>query len=1519
MEDIYENVEFQEKKIIYPAYQTTNRYRNLYSDVRTWVRELIQNADDADAKSIKFVVDIPKQIYVENDGKVFDDEDINRLLTPCLGGKEFEKTGAMNLGALSVLSISDKPWYHSGRTILKFVMDHKNEDFVPYINENYKDYQKGTRVFLPLHNRLSKEDIKKLYNIDGFLNKHPHLLFTLNLKKIELIYDRREFIIEKQVVSEEIVKNRHMKVKVHELLISQNQKIKNSTTVKESKWKIFTTYVKVPKKYFSEKELALFDKDIKIPLNIAFKIKNHEHIFERVNYPVYIVFPSDTSLGLGFVVSSNFKPETSRKGISTEGRDGDYNIFLLKKFSELLEISLNFFKNKISQTPLDERRRIFDSLLNVLYYKETYTSIENYIQKHIKDQCYKYLENNLLDLNGKWRKIAKIAIAEKEMQNFFENDFNFINTPSNPEIKQLLKDIGIKEIMLDDLISKLISGNIEDKDQFLSIWKYLSKYRKDLMHDHITLILDNKTIVNRYENLVSLRNLAITHKDAIGLFDPNKEAHPMFLKDDQVRNLLKSLKVLEVKPKQILNYFISIKKPLSIKNFDLIKSYYAYFHKYALLDKKRELVLTNHGFKNPEDSFFKTEEITEVIDKYLSFVPQQLESDKICNLFLKNLGVSRELSIKIVVKLIKRYKSRVISLKLLRFLSDNSQKLSNEDISQLKQLEIIPTTNDKYVKPSDCYLLDPEIVEIFGDLVNYFDPKEEENKDWLKFYKKLGVSKRPQIEHLKLALTDVVNEFKSSNERGLHEKLLKRFELIFESIYNSKEPSEKSKLISEISKLNCIPTKFGLVKPINVYIKSKKVETLVGDSVPYCLINIPNAIMKNLGMSEEPSPKDVFIYLISFLTNQKKNESIRSNRKVFLKTLDKVYSYLGNSENFMVLSRSEVNELVNSKIIYLPDKDKFKRVNSIVAYSKEAEMIYGDHRDMLKLSVYPNSFNFFKKVGVKTSININDLADFLVEYCSRVSINTDKLFMLYNNIGLRFRFLSNKQKTLLKRAFVILTEDMKTFKTSNDIFIPDNKLFAEKFPSLNIAAINDRNLLFLEQLGVRKISDVIEKTVRFNGNIEENDLTKNLKNTVLALIPYIATIIKNSDLPVDTIWKKRLKAVKFLICDEIYYRLKYKAQSAHIIGKSVEFSSKDEIIALSRKGYDENSAKFTENLAGAITHLIFLKNTAQVKLVSPLIEKLLKSNDKLQTLKDLGFSTLKLEAKNLKVPKLKIELPRIDKHNEVIKTNLSFERSTISHQTGASHLDLREFTSMSWQPRKYNIAKRQYTPDKNFDKSRRNLSQKSIDPNEINIILKEPPSQEQVVKFVKNHLNSTINSRSVSDQLKLTKFTQRSLKNVRKTLFKRMEFPGRAEYGGLDITPPIPMLELKKHNHFHYYLQEGLDVSIKISILENFSKVLKKIVEIMEGNPETVIVGIFKAPVNAFNYEGQLIFNYPLMIDYTLQVPPYLFWIFIAAHELAHNIGRDHGQLHSKYMMLFAIKAIDNLSLIREFYLEHFK
>ncbi|MFX1259426.1 MAG: sacsin N-terminal ATP-binding-like domain-containing protein, partial [Promethearchaeota archaeon] len=1153
IEKEFNNSNLIRKRIIYPAYQTTRRFHNLYSDVRTWVRELIQNADDADAENIHFNVNIPNLVEVINNGHPFDSNDVERLLTPCLGGKEFDKTGAMNLGALSVLAISDSFFYHSGNILLKFEMDHEKEDFVPYIDENSPSHFEGTKLILPFHSRLSRDDLKKLDKIDEYLTQYSHLLFTNKLKSIVLNYPTKKLELIKEVENESKFKFGRVQASVRNITIVEKFTKGKKEHLINNKWVLFKRNIVIPKKILSKKDLEQSPEKVELPLYFAFAIE--DCLPKRVEFPIYIIFPSDTSLGLGFVLCSNFKPETSRKGFSTEGIDGKLNIFLLRKASELIELVLTYFKKKVSSFLVPNKIKFFNALLKTLYYRETYSSLESYVKDHIYNKVIKFLEKNILDKDGNWIQASKIAIADSGLWPFLNNQYHFIEKPLNDKITKLLKVAGVKEVKIKDLVDQLSFGKIRRLNDLLNIWTYLLINRNKLNKKMKEQLVNNKTLPNRIGILTNPKLLAIPDEDAIGLYDSRKELNAEFVKNGNLNSFIRGLGIKRIKRNQVLEYFISIKSRLSLKNIHLIKKYYKFFYKFGLLDKKREIVLTNQGFKNPNEAFFNRVSIANVLGNKIPLIPQKLESSRICRMYLENLGVSKEIKAKFVVKHIKKYGNKVISLDLLRFLSKNSQELNSRDLKGLEKMEIIPTTNGKFVRPSDCYLLTEQNEKILANLVNYFDPEDETNKEWLKFFKKIGIPKHPRIKHLQLALNEALAMYQTlekSNDDNKN-KVLERIELILNSILKNGQKEEKELLLLELEKLNFIPTTKGINRPCDVYLREPKIVSFLGESVPYSLIKIPNELVMRLGIHKKPIPEDVANYLLYWLIKQKFCNILKLSNDDPVKLFDGIYSFLGRAENFNKLRIGIIKKLLNKSIIYVPRYKCFEKASRLVMYSREAEMIYGNEKNLIRYSDYPNSLNFFKRVGVKTSINSDDIADFLVEYINQGEIETQRLFMLYNILGQRFRFLSNKQQLMVKKSKIILCEDLKSFEYPENVFIPDEKLYVEKFPSIKVAIVNDKVVDFLEYVGVRKVSNVIIKNVVFSGNVLENDYSKLISKNIKELIPFLETIAKDSSITLDKDWKRRLNKVKCVICDQIFYELQYKTKKNRIQGRSVEY------------------------------------------------------------------------------------------------------------------------------------------------------------------------------------------------------------------------------------------------------------------------------------------------------------------------------------------------------------------------------
>ncbi len=1515
----FENVNFERERIVYPAYQTTHRFENLYSDVRTWVRELIQNADDANAKMIQFEVKMPKGIEVSNDGTPFDSNDIKRLLTPCLGGKDFEKTGAMNLGALSVLSISDTPIYHSGNTILKFVMNHEEEDFYPYINRHHEEFFNGTRLYLPFHPRLSSDDIKKLDKLNEYLRKFPYLLFASNLNEIKLIYPKKEYHVKKVIEASERIKDKRAEVEVLKIKIIENIKKRFKSKENHGEWLVFKRIILVPEKYARHGSQII--ENAKLPVYLAFSLENDYP--NRLDYPIFIIFPSETPFGLGFVLSSNFIPETSRKGFSTEGMAGKFNSFLLRKASEMLEIALFYFKDKITRKVEENKSEYFNALLKTLYYDAPYSPFESYIKEFIYTKIKKFLHANLLDINGNWIKASDGAVVEEELRPFFVPAIKILNPPPNEHLKKLLARLGVKELTISDLIQQIASGNkVIDLEQIHAAWIYFSNHSKSLNGKDLAKLLHAESLPNEMGQKAIPGNLYLPKTETIGLYPPERVVHHLFIENKKVRIYLQELGLKELDDDEILNYFISNKSKFTKKDLDLIIPYYAFFYNRGLYDFNHPIIYTNRGFKNPEEVFFNEVEVPKPLVQEIVFLPEAFEKNKNCRKYLEILGVSKKFTPSHVLSLIKKKGAEIVDLDVLKFLSENSHELSKSDLEELKVLDLIPSLNGNKVKARDCYFLTEYNQKIFANSVAYFDVNAEGNEIGMEFYEKLGINKEPRIKHLKNAVEQALMEYLRSvkkNETQQIKHVLKRLELIFDAIHQNKEREDKNSLINLLKEKKCIPSTKGIEYPHQVYLKSKEIQELLGESMPLSLIKLPTDLADKLQLRKKPAPEDVARYLLDEVVKRKLENAQSTEKAEHVRILDTIYSFLGQSNNFNELSLRAKKRLALEKIIYVPEINHFERANHLIARSKEAKVIFGESKKLLKLSHYPNSITFFKKIGLKTALTTDDLADFLVEYCAQKDIETTRLFLLYNTLGNRYPFLSDKKKQLLAKSKIVITEDLKSFEYPQAIYIPDEKSYLAKFSALKIATVNNKVLEFLEALGVKKVSEIIKKKIIFKGIIKKSDYIRILESKLKELIPYMEVIINETSLQYKNDWKNELKHIQYITCEEIYHELSYKSEKSLISGNSVEYDPESKTIGIINGIQQKAPLQFLNDLSRAISSVLFQGNISQSKLMSPLIEKLLGSENKIDTLTNLGFSTYKLEIKKLNAPDLQLIIRDRETPNRGLIQNSIKEENVDLFENLPRISSKREKPSLTWKPTSYEFYKKEDGSGVHVLPANSEKNSKPYSKNKLKIIIEDPPSKNELIQEINSQIADSfhIDKGKLVNYYKIDRNLKKDLKKNKKILFKTMEFPANAEFGGLEINPPIPELTLQQEGNFFYYGQEPVK-SIEIGSLKKFKMILEFIIDVMDGNSDTVSVALFNTPVHAFNFRGQLIFNYSMMVDESLEreFPLPILWIMIAAHELAHNITKKHDQLHSKYLMIFTIKALKNLNRIIQKYKE---
>lgn len=106
----------EKREILTPEYRyaldiiADKMYKQKY-----FIRELIQNADDARSNKILFEIDTKSRtITVRNWGKPFDAKDVKQICTMLPSEKKANQIGSLGVGFKSVFAVSDNPRIFSG-------------------------------------------------------------------------------------------------------------------------------------------------------------------------------------------------------------------------------------------------------------------------------------------------------------------------------------------------------------------------------------------------------------------------------------------------------------------------------------------------------------------------------------------------------------------------------------------------------------------------------------------------------------------------------------------------------------------------------------------------------------------------------------------------------------------------------------------------------------------------------------------------------------------------------------------------------------------------------------------------------------------------------------------------------------------------------------------------------------------------------------------------------------------------------------------------------------------------------------------------------------------------------------------------------------------------------------------------------------------------------------------------------------------------------------------------------------
>ena len=278
---------------------------DLYTDDSHFIFEILQNAEDAQASAVKFVL-YPDKLEIFHDGKrLFDEKDVRSITKISASTKkdDVNTTGKFGLGFKSVYAVTDAPEIHSG------IYDFKIESLIRPYPVEHRDIQFPYTTLFILPFKIEKRE--QVYD------KLAQKLQQLELKTVLFLSNIKS--ISWEIKETGLSKNSGTYLK--EDRINKDFGFKEVTCLDDEhleKWFVFSSGTK---------------EDCFIELAFLYDDKNKE-IVPAEHTDLVVLFPTEKETGLNFVVNGNFQTTPARDNIPPEK---EHNKQLVAHIQDLLK------------------------------------------------------------------------------------------------------------------------------------------------------------------------------------------------------------------------------------------------------------------------------------------------------------------------------------------------------------------------------------------------------------------------------------------------------------------------------------------------------------------------------------------------------------------------------------------------------------------------------------------------------------------------------------------------------------------------------------------------------------------------------------------------------------------------------------------------------------------------------------------------------------------------------------------------------------------------------------------------------------------------------------------------------------------------------------------------------------------------------------------------------------------------------------------------------------------------------
>jgi len=408
----------------------------LYADDTHFIYELLQNAEDAEAKSILFQL-FDDRLEIRHNGRIFSKDDVKAITRIESTKEEYTKIGKFGLGFKSVYAITDIPQIYSGNFHFHI------EKYIRPAEISAKEIDsKWTTLFILPFKVANKEKIYKKISIRLRDLNIRTLLFLKHIEDIEYNIgdDYGQYLREKSENKNGLNQVIVIGQEENETLLVFNSEINNKKI-----------------------EIAFLYDDKKKTISPA------------KNTNLFVYFPTEKETKLGFIINGNFRTTPARDNVP---EDDEHNKILVDMVVELLTEAIRKIKSaNLCNISFLECLPIITSDFpeNKMFYP---------LFKKVKEILFN--EEYLPTHNDKFTRAENAVIARSsELIDLYNPDGKTwlskeITQDNHPDLFSYLQNIMSVQIIAPDTFARWIDKNFLEKqkdDWFIQFYDFLNGQR----------------------------------------------------------------------------------------------------------------------------------------------------------------------------------------------------------------------------------------------------------------------------------------------------------------------------------------------------------------------------------------------------------------------------------------------------------------------------------------------------------------------------------------------------------------------------------------------------------------------------------------------------------------------------------------------------------------------------------------------------------------------------------------------------------------------------------------------------------------------------------------------------------------------------------------------------------------------------------------------------------------------------------------------------------------------------------